>query len=519
MFSFFYNLPGKVRNNSRYSIPMSLTILAIIGTYINIYFFSIYFDSFDAKLSSFLLFITFVWSGPLAWMIYIYREKDVSIVIGKLKRNLPIDSDQLEITKRKFRRRPLFGMRLIFIVWLISSLINSLLNLHFEAITRDEFWVYLMVCNLNNPLFSLMSYMMVEFLSRNEMRTLQIDIELSKPVLSLFSKIFFSQVFFTSSLFLMILILFNKSLNLSFKANSSELLELMRGTGTIIFLMALLFLFLNFLISRSIIDPVLSLAKNMNKISVGEIDTFSPVISTDEIGVLTKNFNLMSRGLQERETMKKIFGHYVSSDLRDLFMGVELYANGKEINASILLIKIKNFEKISHSLEPDELVKILNLFYSVTQSVVRSHGGMVDKFLSNQIWVAFGVPRSLGNHAENAILAAEEMIPRIQSVIQKNLRIQNLTIDLRITIHTGNVVMGNLGSENRKEFSIFGESLSLVQELDTHPKLPSNSILFTESTHILFGKGDFLEEVNSKQHKDPVRLYSLPPSDPQKILS
>lgn len=208
-----------------------------------------------------------------------------------------------------------------------------------------------------------------------------------------------------------------------------------------------------------------------------------------------------------------MFGKYLSpvviSEIIEKNDQVEL--GGKELTATIFFSDIKNFTTISEKISPTELVALLNDYFSAATDVILNYQGLIDKYIGDAIMAVFGAPVFKKNHAELACAAALIVQQQIKKLWQgKNQHKPELLT--RIGINTGNIVVGNIGSTLRLDYTAIGDSVNLASRLEGVNKVYATNIIISESTY-LDVKDQFLtrslDRLRVKGKNEPVLIYEL----------
>jgi class 3 adenylate cyclase len=231
-------------------------------------------------------------------------------------------------------------------------------------------------------------------------------------------------------------------------------------------------------ISHRIASPILQLARGAKRIAKGSYDQRLPVLSRDEIGFLTQSFNTMAEGLKDREFIKTTFGRYVSQEImRDILAGnIEL--GGEKASVTVLFSDIRGFTNLSEGMDAHELVQLLNGYFTEMDAAVAVHGGAINKYIGDGIMAMFGAPAKLENSGLSAVLSAKEMIRRLADFNER----RGSSLRVGIGIHTGDAVVGNIGSETRTEYTVIGDSVNLASRIESLTKLYREEILVSAST-------------------------------------
>jgi len=252
----------------------------------------------------------------------------------------------------------------------------------------------------------------------------------------------------------------------------------------------LLSVILAFFFSRTITRPILKLAAGVKRIKSGEFDVKIQSDIQDEIGQLTRDFNEMSKGLQERFQLLKYVGEHTKAVIGDAGFAESV----KREHLTVLFSDIRGFTAFSEDRDPEIVVEMLNKYLSVQANLVTKYGGSVDKFVGDEMVAIF--QNSL--HSEQAVDCALEIIEETRKLNTDSI---DIPIAVGIGINTGPVVMGNMGSENRKDYTVIGANMNLGARLCGAAK--PYQILITENT---------LKNVIKKyktQKMEPIKLKGI----------
>ncbi len=156
---------------------------------------------------------------------------------------------------------------------------------------------------------------------------------------------------------------------------------------------------------------------------------------------------------------------------------------GEQHDVAALFCDIRDFTPMSEQLTPKQVVFVLNTFYSSMNEVIRQHGGIINQFIGDEIFVIFGAPLPLVNFEVRAVNCAIGMIRQLEA-INKELQEQlGVSIRVGIGIHAGPVVTGNMGCEDKISYSVTGDTVNTAKRIETLTKEKSNSILMSDVVH------------------------------------
>jgi adenylate cyclase len=260
--------------------------------------------------------------------------------------------------------------------------------------------------------------------------------------------------------------------------------------------------------------PVNGLIGSMKAVARGDFTTRSTVLAADEIGQLKGHFNSMVEGLEEREKIRDTFGKYVSQDVaRKLLDDPEQTMAGIDIISTVMFTDIRNFTAFSEGRSPREVIEFLNEYFSFIVAPVVVHQGVVNKFIGDSVMAVFSPVFGLEDHATAALNAALDMRKALEDF---NAQGHYETIRHGVGIHTGPLVAGNVGAEDRKEYTVIGDTVNVASRIQSQTKIEGVDILVSGAVReALIAEG---ADYTLKPHKavvirgksEPYVLYSPP---------
>jgi adenylate cyclase len=207
-----------------------------------------------------------------------------------------------------------------------------------------------------------------------------------------------------------------------------------------------------------------------------------PVKTGDELEALARGFNRMVDGLKERDKLRITFGKYMTASVMEHLLAGKVALGGESLRVTILFTDIRSFTSISERMDPQQLVGLLNEYFTEMVSIVMQEDGVVDKYIGDAIMAVFGAPVSKPEDAVHAVRAAVRMRGALESL---NVRLVERGIPaLRtgIGIHTGEVVAGNIGSDKRMEYTVIGDPVNVASRLETSTKELGVDVLISHDT-------------------------------------
>ncbi len=237
-------------------------------------------------------------------------------------------------------------------------------------------------------------------------------------------------------------------------------------------------------LSRRITHPISQLATATCEISEGRLeDVEIPVPSgkdTDEVASLCRSFDHMVKGLQEKEKVKAVLNKVVSQEIAQEILKGHIRLGGEEKKVSILFADIRNFTKMTQNMSPKEIIDLLNVCMTKISFLVDQHGGVIDKYVGDEAMALFGAPVVIPNSAYKAILSALGMVEALRKWNDQRKRRDLPPVEMGIGIHTGAVLAGNMGAENRLNYTVLGSNVNLASRLCSAAE--GMEILISETT-------------------------------------
>lgn len=240
-----------------------------------------------------------------------------------------------------------------------------------------------------------------------------------------------------------------------------------------------------FFFGKSLTTPIVRLVGATKKIKAGQYHVDIEPVSRDEIGELTASFIEMGKGLEEREKMKDAFGKFVNQEIAEQVLKGELQLGGERKVAAVFFSDIRRFTAISEKMEPEEVVEFLNEYMTRMVGCVNETFGVVDKFIGDAIMAIWGTPVSRGNDTENAVNAALLMRKELLEFNRDRGGDKRPIIQIGCGINTGPVLAGQIGSNDRMEYTVIGDTVNLASRIEALNKPFGTDILISEDSYEL----------------------------------
>lgn len=231
--------------------------------------------------------------------------------------------------------------------------------------------------------------------------------------------------------------------------------------------MSLLASILAWFMSRRLSQPIHNIMKVTRAIDGGDFAMRIQDRRNDEIGFLIEGINNMAEGLLRKSQVERVFSRYVSKNVAAKVLANldEVRLGSRHVEATVLFADIVGFTAMAEELEPGEVSELLNEYFSYISTACRLHDGVVDKFIGDCAMLVFGGVDEDRDHAFNAVCCAL-LIQRMAGALNEMRRRRGRPeIQFRIGINSGMMLAGNLGSDERMEYTVVGDSVNMASRL------------------------------------------------------
>ncbi len=218
------------------------------------------------------------------------------------------------------------------------------------------------------------------------------------------------------------------------------------------------------LVSRSISDPLHDVIEAMADVERGRIGRTVEVYEQSEIGRLQRGFNSMVAGLGERDRLRDLFGRHVGADVVRLAVAADESLSGEVRDVAILFVDLAGSTQLAARRPPEEVAAVLNDFFRIVVAAVDRHHGSINKFQGDAALAVFGAPLRAERSASVAMATARALGADLRGLP---------AVDFGIGVSAGAVFAGNIGAENRYEYTVIGDPVNEAARLaDTAKSTP-----------------------------------------------
>lgn len=283
---------------------------------------------------------------------------------------------------------------------------------------------------------------------------------------------------------------------------------------------ALVGLVFAFVVSRSLSLPLRRLRLGTQAVEAGRLDGEVPVTSRDEIGDVTRAFNFMVAELRAKERIRETFGQYVDPRVvGNLLDGRLTEATfGEKRIVTVFFSDIAGFTSLGERLTPKGLVTLINEYFSVMSRSIRVRNGIIDKYIGDSLMAFWSPPFvAQADQAASACAAALEQLERLVEFRASvpdliGLRLGMPEIDMRISLASGEVIVGSIGSEIARSFTVMGDTVNLGSRLNGVNKVYGTRIIIDGATRNMAGDAIETRELDAivvAGKTEPVHIHEL----------
>ena len=280
----------------------------------------------------------------------------------------------------------------------------------------------------------------------------------------------------------------------------------------------LLLVIVGLALGRSVRRPIARLVEVSEALSNDAFDVRVGAGRRDELGRLGEHFDRMADALVERERVRSTFGRFVSEEVarRALASPDAERLGGEALDVTVLFIDLRGSSALLESLAPSEVVALLERYLDTMSEAIEAHGGCVLEMLGDAILAVFGAPERLDAHPSIALLAALDMLARLDTLSAALREEQSSSVELRarIGLHTGRVVAGNIGGATRLKYGVIGDTVNIAARVEALNETLGTELLATAEVYErlpleLAGRGEAMGAHRVKGRAGLVDVYAF----------
>jgi class 3 adenylate cyclase len=278
---------------------------------------------------------------------------------------------------------------------------------------------------------------------------------------------------------------------------------------------------LTILLARTLTRPLRDVVTALRQVEDGDLSVGVQARSGDEVGELEDGVNAMVRALRDRERIFQAFGRVVEPAVRDALLAGGGRRHGERRQVTVLFCDLRGFTSIAERTTPEEVVQTLNEFFGEMTTWVRQCGGFVDKFIGDAMLVVFGLFEQDGTPPRGAAVGLQcalGMRERLTALNARRSTIGGKPLAMAVSLHTGDVVAGTIGAEDRHDYTVIGDTVNVAARLQQHCKDRGHDLMVSAAVYEagrMDGVAcaiDFRDSVTLRGRTEPVEVYGVSPA-------
>jgi adenylate cyclase len=214
------------------------------------------------------------------------------------------------------------------------------------------------------------------------------------------------------------------------------------------------------------------------------------------------------RAAEERRKIVEMFGQHVSPAVVNQLLAPPTGVSSELRDVCILVLDIRNFTTFSETAQPDDVVAYLNRLWSSVVAIINRHHGIVNKFLGDGFMAVFGAPLSTENNCESAVTAAREILAEVERAYTSGEIPQTR---VGIGIHAGRALVGNIGSSERREYTVIGDVVNVAFRIEKLNKAFDSALLISDSVrqNLAAKPAEAPTSIPIRGRQEPVQVFKL----------
>jgi len=218
----------------------------------------------------------------------------------------------------------------------------------------------------------------------------------------------------------------------------------------------------------------------LQNVQTGNLSQYVPIVTQDEFGLLAQQVNLMIDSLRDKEQLRQTLEKIVSPSIMEKLLSTDdkTLKHGQEYQVAILFCDLRDFTRFTENTSAEDLIFFLNAYFSQMAKIVTTHHGIINKFMGDSVLAVYGLE---GNEhvAENAVKTALTMLDHAHNLTMPD----GEQLEIGIGIHTGKVIAGTIGSEERYEYTFMGDAVNTASRLEGLSKRLGYRVIVSEEAY------------------------------------
>jgi adenylate cyclase len=420
-----------------------------------------------------------------------------------------VDEYSLNRLRRKALNLPVAMAAIAFGVWLIFGLMiaTNIMKLHPDQPLRIFVHIFMGIIFSAQVVAIYVFYFTESILSRSIVNYLMGDEKVSSldGVVSMPISVRITLMVLTTAVFPMLHITFLNYLGESRGPTLlyATLLVFVNGVGQGIFIV------------RSLSDPINRIAELFVRFQHGEdVSEDVEIHRADNLGRFAEMFDDLTETIEERDFIRRTFGRYMSQQVMEEILDGDIELGGTLKEATVMFADVRDFTRFSENKPPDEVVSLLNDYLDTMVEVITNYDGVPDKFLGDGILAVWSVPADVSNHPQKAVQAAFAMLKELDRFNEERRRNGEEPLTIGMGIHTGELIAGNIGSREKMEFTVVGDTVNTCSRIEAANKELNSTISLSRTVYeqlppALQERFRSVPNMELKGKKQRIDLYTL----------
>lgn len=272
------------------------------------------------------------------------------------------------------------------------------------------------------------------------------------------------------------------------------------------------------ILSRSILEPVGHVLDALRQVQKGNLDIDATLSRRDEIGQLGLAVNGMADGIREQQRLARTFRRYMDDRIWSVLVESDV-ERGQLVDAVVMFSDLRGFTALSETMDPEQLVEVLNRYFGRIAPLVARYGGVVDKYMGDGMLAVWGVPDSRAVEGfegwSDEELAVQAAVAMVDAVAALNAELDVGELRIGIGLHAGPLVAGPMGSPDHREYTVVGDTVNTAQRVESQARgayqvLVSGAVAKrVEKRFALVAQ----EPVQVKGKAEPLALFGVEPPE------
>lgn len=212
--------------------------------------------------------------------------------------------------------------------------------------------------------------------------------------------------------------------------------------------------------------------------------------------------------------IENVLSKYISKDIKNKILksNIDIGLGGKRAEITVMFADIRGFTSLSETMKAEDVSQLLNEYFTELEPVITKYNGVINKFIGDAVLVIFGDPEQDKHHAKNAVKCAYELRKKVKEIKERWVQEGKPKIDIGIGINTGEAFIGNVGTKNRFEYTVIGDTVNIASRIEDYNKIYKTHVLISENTYSKIS--DIVDvikirEVSIKGKRHKINIYEV----------